>query len=191
MTYTKTNWVNDGVPAINATNLNNIEEGIYQAHEEIEKIKSEGVSGDTLPIGAIVTYDGDTIPDGYEEVEDENTYSTEEHETGTWIDGKPVYRKVISTIASVESNIVLSINTDIRDAEMLWIDRENSYIYNNNSTVSEGRTCFPLPFNIAPNETSTYIGICLNGTNIELLSNGGWNNLWTKVITLKYTKVTD
>ena len=29
MAYTKTNWVNDSVPAINASNLNKIEQGIY------------------------------------------------------------------------------------------------------------------------------------------------------------------
>ena len=30
MAYTKTNWVNDSVPAINAFNLNKIEEGIFK-----------------------------------------------------------------------------------------------------------------------------------------------------------------
>jgi len=29
MAYTKTNWVNDSIPAINASNLNKIEQGIY------------------------------------------------------------------------------------------------------------------------------------------------------------------
>ena len=32
MTYTKTTWVNNSTPAINATNLNKIEQGIYDAH---------------------------------------------------------------------------------------------------------------------------------------------------------------
>ncbi len=32
MTYTKTNWVNDQAPAINATNLNNIEDGIANSY---------------------------------------------------------------------------------------------------------------------------------------------------------------
>ena len=34
----------------------------------IKKIASDTNDGDTLPIGAIVDYDGTTIPDGYEEV---------------------------------------------------------------------------------------------------------------------------
>ena len=33
MAYTKTNWINDSVPAINADNLNKIEQGIYEVHE--------------------------------------------------------------------------------------------------------------------------------------------------------------
>ena len=40
MAYTKTNWVNDSVPAINAFNLNKIEEGIFQAHQNIDILKS-------------------------------------------------------------------------------------------------------------------------------------------------------
>ena len=48
-------------------------------------------AGDTLPVGTIVDYDGDTVPAGYEEV---NRYSTTEVKTGdTWIDNKPIYRK--------------------------------------------------------------------------------------------------
>lgn len=42
--YVPTEWVNDQVPAINATNLNHIEEGIKTAHEEIESI----VDGSTI-----------------------------------------------------------------------------------------------------------------------------------------------
>ena len=35
MAYTKTNWVNDSVPAINAGNLNKIEQGIYDNSNNI------------------------------------------------------------------------------------------------------------------------------------------------------------
>ena len=38
MAYTKTNWVNDSVPAINAGNLNKIEQGIYEAHQKTDTI---------------------------------------------------------------------------------------------------------------------------------------------------------
>jgi len=51
--------------------------------------------GDTLPIGSVIDYDGDTVPDGYEEVTD-FTYSTSEYYTGRrWVDNKKIYGKVL------------------------------------------------------------------------------------------------
>jgi hypothetical protein len=35
MTYTKTTWVNGESPAVNASNLNNIETGIDEAHQKV------------------------------------------------------------------------------------------------------------------------------------------------------------
>lgn len=53
------------------------------------------VTGDTLPIGSEIDYDGETAPVGWEEIED---YSTTAINTGKkWIDGKDIYRQVIST----------------------------------------------------------------------------------------------
>lgn len=68
--------------------------------------------GDTLPIGTEVDYDGQTAPAGWQEVDDPNVYSTSEIRIGTWINGKPIYRKVInfgtlpnSTTKSIAHNI--------------------------------------------------------------------------------------
>lgn len=38
MAYPKTTWVNDGAPALNATNLNKIETGIHEAHAGFEAV---------------------------------------------------------------------------------------------------------------------------------------------------------
>lgn len=38
MSYTKTQWRNNQSPAINADNLNHIEQGIYDAHSNIETL---------------------------------------------------------------------------------------------------------------------------------------------------------
>ena len=35
MAYNKTNWVNDSAPALDAANLNKIEQGIYDAHQSL------------------------------------------------------------------------------------------------------------------------------------------------------------
>lgn len=48
MSYSKTTWANDSTPAINATNLNKMEQGIYEAHEALEdkvdKVNGKGLS---------------------------------------------------------------------------------------------------------------------------------------------------
>lgn len=61
MNYTKTNWENNKEPSINASHLNNIEDGIYNAHTILSSLPDSmkfkgtvGVGGDveTLPAGA-------------------------------------------------------------------------------------------------------------------------------------------
>ena len=45
MAYTKTKWVNDSEPAINAANLNKIEQGIADAHAIVAEPGSQGPAG--------------------------------------------------------------------------------------------------------------------------------------------------
>lgn len=46
MSYTKTQWVDNSAPAINADNLNHIEQGIYDAHDELgDKVDKETGKG--------------------------------------------------------------------------------------------------------------------------------------------------
>lgn len=66
----------------------------YNDNGTIKEIKVK--SFDTLPVGTEVDYDGETVPSGWTEVTDPNTYSTDEVRIGTWIDGKPLYRITIT-----------------------------------------------------------------------------------------------
>ena len=72
---------------------------------------------DTLPVGSEVDYNGTTIPTGWEEVDSPNEYSTEETKIGTWIDGKPLYRKVINAKPTISntSNQTISIKHNINE----------------------------------------------------------------------------
>ena len=45
MAYTKTTWVNDSKPAINAANLNKIEQGIADAHAIVVEPGPQGPAG--------------------------------------------------------------------------------------------------------------------------------------------------
>lgn len=92
-------------------NLTIDEDGVLSA------VVGEGsISGsstiDTLPVGSVVMYNGDDIPEGYIELENyEPTYSLEEQVIGTWIDGKTIYRRVVEfTFSSTQNtwNLVVS-----------------------------------------------------------------------------------
>lgn len=48
MAYTPTNWVNDSAPAINATNLNNIETGIDEAHDDLDAATDAATAGELV-----------------------------------------------------------------------------------------------------------------------------------------------
>ena len=52
MAYTKTAWVNDSEPAINAANLNKIEQGIADAHAIVAEPGPKGDKGDKGDTGA-------------------------------------------------------------------------------------------------------------------------------------------
>ena len=52
MAYTKTTWVNDSKPAINAANLNKIEQGIADAHAIVAEPGPKGDKGDPGTPGA-------------------------------------------------------------------------------------------------------------------------------------------
>ena len=77
-------------PTCSGTPTSNIDlANVGYVNEKIEEISV----GDTLPINSIIKYDGDTVPDGYEEVDAPNKYSTVEQVIGAWVDGKPTYQK--------------------------------------------------------------------------------------------------
>jgi hypothetical protein len=57
MAYSKTVWVNDNAPALNATNLNKIENGIYNNAENVDDLLEGLIDLDTTASPG--TTDGD------------------------------------------------------------------------------------------------------------------------------------
>lgn len=110
--------------------------------KQILKVKSTPVSAggnnnilvSNVPVGSVIAYDGDIIPAGYEEVEDYMpTYSLEEQRIGTWVDGKPLYRKVLY-IDTVTTQI-LDIQHGIENPDLIInyygrFTRPNTYTQN-------------------------------------------------------------
>ena len=76
-------------------------------------------------LGSIVTIDDNHIK------EVANTYSTNEQVIGTWIDGKPLYRKVINLnnpICTIEGTFA-DANTDVSSLNIDYIIFKNTSIF--------------------------------------------------------------
>ena len=144
-------------------------------------------AADTLPVGTIVDYDGETVPDGWEKYGTED-YSTEETFTGKhWIDGKPIYRKTIVvtndsnlTQIKVQHNIQnLNEVTDVRGSIKTytsWKPITNMYVPN----VAEYGVAI---YNISAEEKNFQI---LVGATLAR------EKAFIKAyVTLEYTKTTD
>lgn len=149
-----------------------------------EKGEDGQAGGDTLPVGTIVEYEGDTVPDGYEEVEDEGEiYSTSETKIGTWIDGKPIYRKTILYNGTMSNDLFIKHGIENID-DIINIFGTSKSKYN---TIK--------PYTIFYKDNFDKHNICLYDislTNIEIIMSDFFKDCINKIIiTLEYTKTTD
>ena len=142
-------------------------------------------AADTLPIGTIVDYDGETVPEGWEEYGTDD-YSTEETFTGKhWIDGKPIYRRTFEIPQNHSNEIEFDLQTSITN---IWISNP-SFIRNQN-----GNEIYSL---IAGNYNGTsdyiYTRIMLQGNNNIILDirGDGTRISGNGYVTFEYTKTTD
>lgn len=122
----------------------------------------------------------------YEEFakKNEEVYSTDEQRIGTWIDGKPLYRKTIKFTDNITKEI--SIEHKINNFGRLINSSGNITFYNSEHA---------LPV-IYPSDMAKYgVGIySSNATKVvvevgtQIISEGNPSNL---IVTLEYTKTTD
>lgn len=116
----------------------------------------------------------------------EEVYSTEETKIGTWIDGKPLYRKVlINTFPKVvtENTAVtkkFSINANVKTGFI-----GEAFYYNN-----QDNQMVPIPFILTGGQIlKAYMG--LEDGSITLSSNTTYTNDQQVTIVVYYTKTTD
>lgn len=106
--------------------------------------------------------------------------TSDEIDTGeTWVDGKRIYRKVIKTTDAISPNETFALYWDTINCSEIWIDLQNSYIRS-----SDSGQVYPL----CVQYQDYFIGAWVNRNGVRLYSNSGWNEEWTKVITVRYTK---
>ena len=138
----------------------------------------QGVLSETLPVGTVVTFDGTEIPEGWEEIDDANEFSMTEKVIGTWIDGKPLYRKTV-TFTPTDTNQNNYVH-NISNVNRIWVDDGNSFLAINNIS---------LPVNYS--RGADYLYTHANSDNVTMkISANGWLN-YPAYVTLKYTKTTD
>lgn len=145
-----------------------------------------------VPTGGIMGYDGDTIPSGYEEVDGPNHYSTTEQVIGTWIDGKPIYRQVITTAmpqvnsdGTYPTNISLLITSDV--------DEVTFEFFKLIMTVNDIKQSYSLPYisNSGRVAKAFLENSSQYGFKIVTATNGTAFSGATVVATIEYTKTTD
>lgn len=113
------------------------------------------------------------------------TYSTSETVIGTWIDGRPIYRKVLK-FTGLSTGIVKAVSYNISNAvNQIWI--EKGFIESSSGRVI---TLPEVGYN-GDLTSKTDIWIEKSESSVKLYSNGGWNSNWTFYITLNYTKAKD
>ena len=145
---------------------------------------SGGAGGDSLPVGTEMDFDGDVsdIPLGWEQVDDVPVYSTTETICGTWIDGKPMYRKVVNFGALPNNTTKSSSLADLNIDKMISM---RGFAYDSsNGTLPIPYITLTLNMQVAMN----YSG----GTSKNLVITTGTNRSgYTAYITIEYTKTTD
>lgn len=176
--YTKTNWKDypSTETPITASNLNKIEDAIDYLF-----VNGTGGGGESLPVGSEIEFDGSAsnIPAGWEKSEDDyNVYSTDEKQIGTWIDGKPIYRKVIcdTTVREIGNYNIPHGISNLENVAHL-----ETLCWQNSTTMFNATSTSPL----SGSERATSY---LNGDNISIRNSWGCVKI---IIIIEYTKTTD
>lgn len=183
MNYTKTVWKDlpDTSTPITADKLNNLENGVDYLFEN-----GTG-GGDNLPVGVEMDFDGSSqdIPTGWESVTNPDSYSTSEVKTNmTWVDSKPIYRKVYSgqmvNATGSTSAIIFSIQN--LSFDNIWLEEGKSFLTNSSETL-------PMNYYLTAND---FLRTWVNKSNGEVKARSGVDlSGYTYNIVLEYTKTTD
>ena len=114
-------------------------------------------------------------------------YSTDEKCIGIWIDGKPLYQKVIDC-GGVPKSSVKNVPVDTTIMESIV------YIYFVNSglnTTAGNAFAYPIPFVDKNNTAANNIEAYLDGGSIKIKTNTSWGDQANVYVTIKYTKRAD
>lgn len=131
------------------------------------------------PVNMAVLYCIKAVESKTSGVSSGDTYSLEETRIGTWIDGKPLYRRVISTTTPSEtySQVVASLQESIK-----LVDMYGSFVLPNGDQV-------PIPYR---SEANYFVAAWISsGTDIKMTCGNTYYCSAPATIIVEYTKTTD
>ncbi|WP_440337005.1 hypothetical protein [Megamonas funiformis] len=116
-----------------------------------------------------------------------NSYSTDEIKIGRWIDGKPLYQKVILYTGDISSTIDNQHSHGIENVDTIFV--KFAFIQ---STGNE-RLAYSLPVTqYGSNTAHDELSVVINRTKYQFLVQSGWSGKnWHAHIIVNYTKTTD
>lgn len=154
---------------LSAENLNQLQTNVETAIDG----KISNTSGTSQTIGYSQEYVNNALLD---------VYSTTETRIGTWIDGKPLYRKVINAGTITTTNTQIG---SITNPKYIVSIRGTAH-----STALSNQT-YNIP-NVHENMASYYINVLINnGNEVRLRFGSGISQLENVYVVLEYTKTTD
>lgn len=111
-------------------------------------------------------------------------YSTEEQVVGTWIDGKPLYRKTVIKSGTISQRETISLGI---------ANVENIFLVSDASNLNNGETPLPLITGTDNNNnTGGFFDIQQSDTSFLFrIGSGMVGNVENAIITVQYTKTTD
>ena len=141
-------------------------------------------NGSKIKYTEVVCQKDNTTKNIKEYIDESEVYSTSEVKTNkVWIDGKPIYRKVISFTTTISSNTLFTLAHNISNLSYYKITEA--------IVKSESGLSYTLPMVGYGTNTTDKLFCYMNGTNIYFYSNGSWGAIWKKYVTIEYTKTTD
>lgn len=114
-----------------------------------------------------------------------HTYSTTEKRIGTWIDGKPLYRKVID-FGYLPNNSTKAVNHNITNIQRCTNIKVIAQVGANQSASGFE----VLSIENAGQQANTGFNCYINATNINIATNSNRTSHYAYVI-IEYTKITD
>lgn len=169
---------------LSAENLNTMQDNIENAIDNVSidlDTEASTTSTNGIENQAITNYVDNQIQDvkDYTDEKAQEVYSTDEVRIGTWIDGKPLYRKTFNV------NSISTSNTDLVDITSLNYSQIVK-IYGMLNT--DNNQHFPIPLTDSSANYSVIFATTTALRGRAAVGSGNFANAW---LAIEYTKSTD